>query len=63
MNTTTDPASMISYSSLRGQLLLLHGEHVPTIHGDSVVVPDVAVLYSVIEQLLTRVEELESRLS
>lgn len=53
----------MAHTDIRDQLDQLYGESVPDVHGDSVVVPDVNALYSIIEQLVTRVEELESRLS
>jgi hypothetical protein len=53
----------MAHTDIRDQLDQLCGESVPDGRGDSVCVPDVNTLYSIIEQLVTRVEELESRLS
>jgi cob(I)alamin adenosyltransferase len=52
-------------ADIRDQLHQLHGDSAvgASYNGDPITVPDVGVLYSIIEQLVTRVEELESRLS
>ena len=50
---------------IRAQLDGLYGESANswTHEGGSVIVPDVSVLYSIIEQLVTRIEQLEAQAS
>jgi hypothetical protein len=48
---------------IRAQLDEIYGDSAVTHDGDSVQIADPSVLYSIIEQLVTRIEELESRLS
>ena len=53
------------FLSIRAQLDDLHGESANswTHEGCSVIVPDVSVLCSIIEQLVTRIEQLEAQAS
>jgi len=55
----------MAHADIRDQLNQLCGDSAvsASYDEDSVTVPNVDVLYSIIEQLVTRVEELESRLS
>ena len=52
-------------ADIRDQLDQLYGDSATSAsyEGDSVTVPDVGVLYSIIEQLVTRIEQLEAQVS
>ena len=52
-------------ADIRDQLDQLYGDSASSAsyEGDSVTVPDVGVLYSIIEQLVTRIEQLEAQAS
>jgi hypothetical protein len=52
-------------ADIRDQLDQLYGDSASSAsyEGDSVTVPDVDVLYSIIEQLVTRIEQLEAKAS
>ena len=50
---------------IRAQLDQLPGDFATSAsyEGDSITVPDIGVLYSIIEQLVTRIEQLEAQVS